>query len=103
MDRAPSTGHRAGPPETSSSWAFFDRVYCISLDERPDRRQEAERQFRRVGLEGRVEFVVVPKDPVDPERGIHSSHMECFRRGIRAGARTMLIFEDDIVFDRFDP
>lgn len=103
MDRAPATGHLAEAPEPGSSWAFFDRAYCISLDERPDRRQEAERQFRRVGLGGRVEFVVVPKDPVDPERGIHSSHMECFRRGIRAGARTMLVFEDDIVFDRFDP
>jgi GR25 family glycosyltransferase involved in LPS biosynthesis len=96
-------GRTTEAPETSSSWAFFDRVYCISLDERPDRRQEAERQFRRVGLAERVEFLVVRKDPVDAERGIHSSHMECFRRGIRAGARTVLVFEDDIVFDRFEP
>jgi hypothetical protein len=29
--------------------------------------------------------------------------MECFRRGLRAGARTMLVFEDDILFNRFDP
>jgi hypothetical protein len=103
MDRSPATGPLAEAPEPGSPWAFFDRAYCISLDERPDRRQEAERQFRRVGLAGRVELVVVQKDPVDPERGIHSSHMECFRRGIREGARTMLVFEDDIVFDRFEP
>jgi hypothetical protein len=90
----------SSPPDL---WAFFDRVYCISLDERPDRRQEAERQFRRVGLAERVEFVIVSKDPVDVERGIHASHMECFRRGAAAQARTTLIFEDDIVFDRFDP
>jgi len=92
-----------GAPSSRDLWAFFDRVYCISLDERPDRRQEAERQFRRVGLAERVEFVIVQKDPVDAERGIHASHMECFRRGAAAQARTTLIFEDDIVFDRFAP
>jgi hypothetical protein len=96
-------GHAPGAAVPRDLWAFFDRVYCISLDERPDRRQEADRQFRRVGLAERVEFVVVRKDPADTERGIHASHMECFRRGGRAGARTMLVFEDDIVFDRFDP
>ncbi len=85
----------------SALWAFFDKTYCISLDEREDRRQEAERQFRAVGLADRVEFVIVKKHPVDIERGIYESHLECFRRGIQAGARTMLIFEDDIVFDRF--
>jgi hypothetical protein len=91
-------------PEASSAsalWGFFDKIYCISLDEREDRRQEAERQFRAVGSADRVEFVLVKKHPVDNERGIYESHQECFRRGIRADARTMLILEDDIVFDRF--
>ncbi len=87
----------------SALWGFFDRVYCISLDERADRRQEAERQFRAVGLEGRVEFVIVKKDPADNERGIYASHVECLRRGVAAGARSVLVFEDDIVFDRFNP
>ena len=58
-------------------------------------------QFANVGLAERVEFVVVKKHPVDTEHGIHESHMECMRRGMRADARTMIIFEDDIVFDRF--
>lgn len=84
------------------SWEYFDRVYCISVDERADRRAEAGRQFDAVGLGARVEFLIVPRDPVDPERGIHASHMECFRRGIGAGAQTILVFEDDVVFDRFD-
>jgi hypothetical protein len=96
-------GHAVAASSPRPPWAFFDRAYCISLDERPDRRQEAERQFDAVGLEGQVEFLIVKKDTVDTERGIYESHMECFRRGIRAGARTILIFEDDIVFDRFDP
>jgi hypothetical protein len=92
--------------ETSSPsqlWAFFDKVYCISLDERNDRREEAIKQFSKVGLSDRVEFVIVKRHPVDAEQGIYESHMECFRMGIRDRARTMVIFEDDIVFDRFNP
>jgi GR25 family glycosyltransferase involved in LPS biosynthesis len=88
-------------PLQPSPWSFFDRIYCISLDEREDRRQEARKQFGSVGLADRVEFVIVKKHPVDNERGIHESHMQCMRKGIRAGAQTIVIFEDDIVFDRF--
>jgi GR25 family glycosyltransferase involved in LPS biosynthesis len=98
-----TVGQGTGEPSLSTLWGFFDRAYCISLDERKDRRQEAERQLRSVGLLGRVEFVIVQKHPVDNERGIYESHLECFRRGIGAGARSMLVFEDDIVFDRFSP
>jgi GR25 family glycosyltransferase involved in LPS biosynthesis len=90
-----------GVSSPSSPWAFFDKIYCISLDEREDRRQEARIQFDNVGLADRVEFVIVKKHPADNEQGIHESHMECMRKGIRADARTMIIFEDDIVFDRF--
>lgn len=94
-------GQGTGEPSLDALWGFFDKAYCISLDEREDRRQEAVRQFQNVGLLGRVEFVIVKKHPVDNERGIYESHQECFRRGIEAGARNMLVFEDDVVFDRF--
>lgn len=82
-------------------WAYFDNIYCISLDEREDRRRAARNQFDRVGLADRVEFVIVEKHPVDAEQGIYESHMACLRKGIAADAQTMMIFEDDIVFDRF--
>ena len=90
-----------GASSPSNPWAFFDKIYCISLDEREDRRQEARKQFGNVGLADRVEFVIVKKHAADNEQGIHESHMECMRKGIGADARTMIIFEDDIVFDRF--
>jgi GR25 family glycosyltransferase involved in LPS biosynthesis len=82
-------------------WAYFDNIYCISLNERRDRRRAARSQFDKVGLTDRVEFVIVEKHPVDAEQGIFESHMACMRRGIAADAQTMLIFEDDVVFDRF--
>ncbi|MEE4358861.1 MAG: glycosyltransferase [Desulfococcaceae bacterium] len=82
-------------------WDYFDKIYCISLREREDRREEAEARFREVGLHGRVEFLIVEKHPEDCEQGIYESHMLCMVKGIHAGARRILVFEDDIVFDRF--
>lgn len=84
-------------------WDYFDKVYCISIEERQDRRQEAERQFDRVGLSSSVEFVIVRKHPTDCEQGIYESHMLCMKRGLNADAGRMLIFEDDVVFDGYNP
>lgn len=98
-----SVENAIGTSSPSQSWAFFDKIYCISLNERKDRREEARKQFSKVGLADRVEFVIVKRHPIDVEQGIYESHMACFRMGIRDDARTMVIFEDDIVFDRFNP
>ncbi|MEZ4525888.1 MAG: glycosyltransferase [Desulfobacterales bacterium] len=84
-------------------WDYFDKIYCISLTERGDRQREAKAAFEKAGLAGRVEFVIVDRHPSDCEQGIYESHMLCMEKGIRAGARCILIFEDDIVFDRFSP
>jgi GR25 family glycosyltransferase involved in LPS biosynthesis len=97
----PTVEKEPGASSLSSLWAYFGKIYCISLDERADRRQEARKQFATVGLADRVEFVIVQKHQADNEQGIHESHMECMRRGIGTDARTILIFEDDIVFDGF--
>ncbi len=86
-------------------WDFFCKIYCVSVRERTDRRAEAKRQFAAVGLLDRVEFYIVERDkhPEDIERGIYESHIKCIQKGLDAGARYILIFEDDILFDRFDP
>ena len=91
------------PDNFATYWEYFDKIYCISLDERADRREQAKAQFRAVGLADRVEFVVVKKHPVDCEQGIYESHILCMEKGIRAHADTIVIFEDDIVFDRVNP
>ncbi len=87
----------------ASGWDFFDRFYCISLAEREDRRQSARHQFVRVGLSDRVEFLIVDRHPEGSEAGIYDSHMTCLRKGLGSGARRMVVFEDDIVFDQFCP
>jgi hypothetical protein len=86
----------------NSGWDFFDRIYCISVEEREDRRQTAAASFAKVGLSGKVEFVIVKRHPFDVEQGMYESHMTCLRRGLEAGAERIAVFEDDVVFDRFD-
>jgi GR25 family glycosyltransferase involved in LPS biosynthesis len=86
----------------AASWDHFDNIYCISVDERTDRQAEARAQFARVGLSERVEFVIVKKHPTDCEQGIYESHLLCMEKGMKAGAERILIFEDDVVFDRFE-
>ena len=89
-------------PETDC-WTFFDRIYCITLASRPDRTTEARRQFAAVGLDGRVHFHVAEKDRDHPARGIYQSHMACLNKGLAPGARRNLVFEDDILFQGFNP
>jgi GR25 family glycosyltransferase involved in LPS biosynthesis len=84
-------------------WSFFDNVYCISLKERPHRRDQAAEQFARVGLADRIHYMSFDLHPTDPEQGIYSSHMACIRKALADGARHILIFEDDVIFERFIP
>jgi GR25 family glycosyltransferase involved in LPS biosynthesis len=87
----------------TNSWDFFDRIYCISLEERQDRRQAAAAAFAKVGLTAKVEFVLVKPHPLDREQGMYESHMTCLRKGLEAGAKSIVVFEDDVIFDKFNP
>jgi GR25 family glycosyltransferase involved in LPS biosynthesis len=84
-------------------WGYFDKFYCISIEERADRRADAKVQFDKVDLADKVEFVIVQKHLHNCEEGIYNSHMACIKKGLQAGADNIVIFEDDILFDRFSP
>ena len=86
----------------SGPWDFFDKVYCISVAERGDRRELARIQFAAAGLLERVEFVIVARHPENPVQGIFASHLLCLTKGLAAGAQHILIFEDDVFFRGFD-
>ncbi|MGP8014818.1 MAG: glycosyltransferase [Smithella sp.] len=86
----------------NNGWDFFDRIYCISLEGREDRRQAAAKSFAEVGLSGKVDFVIVKPHPLNIEQGMYESHMTCLRRGMETGADNIVVFEDDVIFDRFD-
>ncbi len=88
---------------SAKNWEYFDQIYCISVDEREDRRADAKNEFGKVGLLDKVKFVIAKKHPRNPEQGIFESHMSCIRKGIEANASNIVIFEDDIRFERFSP
>lgn len=89
------------PP--ADGWGSFDQIYCISLTQRADRREKALQEFARIGLANRVQFIIVDSHPSDSEQGIFESHMSCLRAGVAAGAKTIIVFEDDILIRRFSP
>lgn len=84
-------------------WKFFEAIYCISVADRLDRREEVKKQLAAVGLRERVEFVLVARHPENREQGIFESHMLCLNKGLAAGAQHIMIFEDDVFFRDFDP
>ena len=86
-----------------NGWDFFDRLFCISLHEREDRRKSAFKEFSKVGLAHRVEFEIGERHPYNIEQDVYESHMICLRKGLEAGAKNIVVFEDDVEFDRFDP
>ncbi|MBC2711580.1 MAG: glycosyltransferase [Desulfosarcina sp.] len=88
--------------ELKQIWARIDRAYCISLDDRKDRQASAQDQFARVGLNGRVAFFIAQRHPSDCEQGIVESHQTCLKMGLEAGARHILVFEDDVMFGKIN-
>jgi len=89
--------------KSANNWNYFDKIYCISLDERSERREEAEAQFDKIGLLDYVEFHIAKKHPYDSEEGIYESHMACIKNGLLACAGNIVILEDDVLFDGFSP
>jgi len=87
---------------TSDPFRFFDVIYCINLDSRPERWEQAMGEFARLGIADRVERVAGVTH-ADPREGCRLSHLECVRRAAAAGAQIALIFEDDVVFPNFSP
>jgi hypothetical protein len=87
----------------NNGWEFFDRLYCVSLREREDRRKSAQAEFAKVGLGHRVEFIIGDRLSDDFEKEVYESHMLCLRKGLESGAKNIVIFEDDVEFDGFDP
>jgi len=86
-----------------SCWDTLDKIYCISLEHRTDRRRLSGIEFGKVGLLDRVEYIKVRPHARNSEEGIFESHLHCIQKGLGSNARRMAIFEDDVVFDGFDP
>lgn len=85
------------------TFGYFEKVYCLNLPERTDRKRHATEQFEKIGLRD-VEFVSAIK-PIDKgvfrTQGTHGcalSHRLLFQKALSEKHNNILIFEDDVVF-----
>jgi hypothetical protein len=74
---------------------YFEKIYCINLDSRPERWKEAQVELSKAGILDRVERIsgVVCKDP---HEGCARAHLKVIEQSKRLGLSNCLIFEDDV-------
>ncbi len=86
---------------------FFDRGWVVNLADRRDRRREILAELNRAGLRlqaGRLELfkALRPPDaagfPSIGARGCFMSHLSLLQQSVAAGARRVLVMEDDLCF-----
>lgn len=92
---------------------YFDKIYCINLDRRPDRWGLVQEQFDKHNI--KVErFSAVDGNPDNIKTNIVSGHVGCvlshlkiIKKSKEQKLKNFLVFEDDVVFsddfnDRFE-
>jgi GR25 family glycosyltransferase involved in LPS biosynthesis len=76
---------------------FFDGILCINLDDRTDRWNAIQEQFRQVGILERAERFPARKGD-DGLCGCVRSHVGACKLALQRGWKRPLIFEDDAMF-----
>ncbi|HEV7375857.1 MAG TPA: glycosyltransferase family 25 protein [Pyrinomonadaceae bacterium] len=86
----------------------FPYKVCINLDRRPERWQRMQLKFEQHGIHSVRRFTALDGDTLNiPEHWIHTpgaygclrSHVQVVCEARERGASSVLIFEDDVVFD----
>lgn len=86
----------------------FPHKVCINLDRRPERWQQMQLKFARHGIRSVQRFAALDGDALDtPPHWLHTrgaygclrSHLQVVCEARRTGMHSVLIFEDDVVFD----
>jgi GR25 family glycosyltransferase involved in LPS biosynthesis len=92
---------------------FFDNIYCINLDRRNDRWQEASSEFNKYNLKvqrisavdgskldmSKIKMDVLKKDSMPGAVGCSLSHINVIKHAKEKGYSKILILEDDVVFE----
>jgi hypothetical protein len=77
---------------------FFDAIFCINLDKRPNRWESAQKEFEKIGILDKVKRFSAVEDTKHPERGCFESHLGCIFKAREKKLNNVCIFEDDVVF-----
>ena len=74
---------------------YFDKIYCINLDERTDRWEQAQKEFIKLGIVDVERFSAVRHEK--GAIGCRESHLKIIKKVKELGLRNVLIFEDDVL------
>jgi len=85
---------------------YFEKIYCINLDRRPDRWEESLKEFEKLNIN--VERVsAIDGQTIIPPTGFRYpvgafalllTHIQIIQNAIRNGYKNFLLFEDDVTF-----
>lgn len=96
----PYCGPAGAQPAEAPDWSFVDAVFCISLATRDDRMRHAAVPFHSLGLCRHVVFDRPDPDPRSGVAGCWEAHRTVALLARALGATRVLVFEDDVLFDR---
>lgn len=85
---------------------YFDKIFVINLDKRPDRYQTFQDEMSKYGIEGVERFSAVDGSStgilnnriLQGEIGVLMSHLEIIKKCKSEGLKNVLILEDDLYF-----
>lgn len=80
--------------------SFFDKIYCINLDDRLDKWVDVKQQFDDLGISNVERFSAIKKEP--GYLGCKESHVNIIKKSKKQGYRRILVFEDDVFFIKRD-
>jgi len=80
-----------------NSFDFFEAIYVINLDERIDRWEHAQEEFKKAGILDRVQRFSGIRD-ADGRLGIIKSNLAIIKIAKEKKLKNVLIFEDDVQF-----
>jgi len=80
---------------------FFEQIFCINLDSRPDRWEDFLKEAKKIGIQDRVtRFSGVVPPSGDGAVGCKVSTLKIIELAKEKNLKNFLIFEDDVVFSK---
>ena len=76
--------------------SFFDHIYILNLDRRPDRWSMIQTQLEQARIKKAVRFSAIDKKP--GWVGCFESHLVMLQYALAANAKNVLVLEDDATF-----
>ena len=88
--------------EVTNPFVFFDAVFCLNLDDRPDRWHASRDRFARLGIDWLVERFPAILTPHNHHQGCALSFRAMVAEAQRRDLESVLIVEDDVIWMETD-